>query len=86
MDEILGVNILGPHATDLIGEAVLAMRLEGTAQDIAQAIHPHPTLTEALKEAALDVDGRPCIFLRPGKRDRRYADCRFKIPDLNLPF
>ena len=55
--EILGVNIFGPHATDLIGEAVLAMTLEGTAQDIARAIHPHPTLTEALKEAALDVDG-----------------------------
>jgi dihydrolipoamide dehydrogenase len=55
--EVLGVHIFGPHATDLIGEAVLAMRLEGTAQDIAQAIHPHPTLTEALKEAALDVEG-----------------------------
>jgi dihydrolipoamide dehydrogenase len=55
--EILGMNIFGPHATDLIGEAVLAMTLEGTAQDIARAIHPHPTLTEALKEAALDVDG-----------------------------
>ena len=55
--EILGMNIFGPHATDLIGEGVLAMTLEGTAQDIARAIHPHPTLTEALKEAALDVDG-----------------------------
>ena len=55
--EILGMNIFGPHATDLIGEAVLAMTLEGTAQDIARAIHPHPTLTEALREAALDVDG-----------------------------
>ena len=51
------MNIFGPHATDLIGEAVLAMTLEGTAQDIARAIHPHPTLTEALREAALDVDG-----------------------------
>ncbi len=55
--EILGMNIFGPHATDLIGEAVLAMTLEGTAEDIARAIHPHPTLTEAVKEAALDVDG-----------------------------
>jgi dihydrolipoamide dehydrogenase len=55
--EILGIHIFGPHATDLIGEAVLAMQLEGTAQDIAQAIHPHPTLTEALREGALDVDG-----------------------------
>jgi dihydrolipoamide dehydrogenase len=55
--EILGMNIFGPHATDLIGEAVLAMALEGTAEDLARAIHPHPTLTEAVKEAALDVDG-----------------------------
>jgi len=55
--EILGVHILGPHATDLIGEAVLAMRMEAVAEDIGQMIHPHPTLTEALKEAALDVDG-----------------------------
>lgn len=55
--EILGVCILGPHATDLIGEAVLAMRMEAVAEDIGQMIHPHPTLTEALKEAALDVNG-----------------------------
>lgn len=65
--EILGVNIFGPHATDLIGEAVLAMRLEGTAQDVAQAIHPHPTLTEALKEAAFDVDGM-ALHIPPRKR------------------
>jgi dihydrolipoamide dehydrogenase len=65
-DEILGVHIFGPHATDLIGEAVLAMRLEGTAADIAQAIHPHPTLTEALKEAAFDVDGR-AVHIPPRK-------------------
>jgi dihydrolipoamide dehydrogenase len=65
-DEILGVHIFGPHATDLIGEAVLAMRLEGTAEDIAQTIHPHPTLTEAMKEAALDVDGR-AIHIPPRK-------------------
>ncbi len=56
-DEILGVHIFGPHATDLIGEAAVAMHLEGTAPDIAQAIHPHPTLTEAMMEAAFDVDG-----------------------------
>jgi len=56
-NEILGLHILGPQATDLVGEAVLAMRLEATAPDMAQAIHPHPTLTEALMEAALDVEG-----------------------------
>lgn len=66
-DEILGVHIFGPHATDLIGEAVLAMRLEGTAADIARAIHPHPTLTEALMEAALDVDGM-AVHVPPRKK------------------
>ncbi|MBM4331099.1 MAG: dihydrolipoyl dehydrogenase [Deltaproteobacteria bacterium] len=66
-DEILGVHIFGPHATDLIGEAVLAMRLEGTAADIARAIHPHPTLTEALMEAALDVDGM-AVHIPPRKK------------------
>jgi len=55
--EVLGVHIFGPHATDLIGEAVLAMQMEGTAQDLGKTIHPHPTLTEAMKEAALDADG-----------------------------
>ncbi|MDI6754958.1 MAG: dihydrolipoyl dehydrogenase [Thermodesulfobacteriota bacterium] len=66
-DEILGVHIFGPHATDLIGEAVLAMRLEGTAADIARAIHPHPTLTEALMEAALDVNGM-AVHVPPRKK------------------
>lgn len=66
-DEILGVHIFGPHATDLIGEAVLAMHLEGTAGDIARAIHPHPTLTEALMEASLDVDGM-AVHIPPRKK------------------
>jgi dihydrolipoamide dehydrogenase len=65
--EILGVHIFGPHATDLIGEAVLAMRLEGTAADVGRAIHPHPTLTEALMEAALDVTGE-ALHIPPPKR------------------
>jgi dihydrolipoamide dehydrogenase len=56
-DEILGVHIVGPHATDLIGEAVVAMQLESTAEELARAIHPHPTLTEALMESAFDVNG-----------------------------
>jgi dihydrolipoamide dehydrogenase len=56
-DEILGVHIVGPHATDLIGEAVVAMQLEATAEEVARSIHPHPTLTEALMESALDVNG-----------------------------
>jgi len=65
--EILGIHIFGPHATDLIGEAVLAMQMEGTAQDIARAIHPHPTLTEALKEGALDVDAM-ALHIPPRKQ------------------
>jgi dihydrolipoamide dehydrogenase len=57
-DEILGIHIVGAGATDLIGEAALAMKLEATAEDIAGTIHPHPTFGEALKEASLAVDGR----------------------------
>jgi dihydrolipoamide dehydrogenase len=49
--EILGVHMIGPRVTELIAEAVLAMRLEGTALDLTHAIHPHPTLSEAMLEA-----------------------------------
>ena len=65
--EVLGVHMIGPHATDLIGEAVVAMRLEGTAEDLAKAIHPHPTLTEAMMEAARDVDG-VAVHIPPRKK------------------
>ncbi len=50
---VLGVHILGPHATDLIAEATLAIHFEANAEDIASAIHAHPTLPEALHKAAL---------------------------------
>jgi dihydrolipoamide dehydrogenase len=50
--EILGVHILGPQASELIGQAVLAMRLEATVYDLAAAVHWHPSLSEALTEAA----------------------------------
>jgi dihydrolipoamide dehydrogenase len=50
--EILGVHMIGPRATETIAEAVMAMRLEGTVDDLAHAIHAHPTLAEALGEAA----------------------------------
>jgi dihydrolipoamide dehydrogenase len=46
----------------MIAEAVVAMRLEGTVEDLAQAIHPHPTLTEAVMEAAHSVDGMAIHF------------------------
>jgi len=50
--EILGVHIIGPRATEMIAEAVIAMRLEGTVEDLSHAIHAHPTLAEAVGEAA----------------------------------
>lgn len=49
---VLGVHIIGPHATDLISEAVLGMRLGMTVKDLAEAIHPHPSLSETIMEAA----------------------------------
>jgi len=55
---VLGVHIIGPDAGTLIGEAVLAKKLGASAEDIARTCHAHPTLSEALKEAALAVDGR----------------------------
>jgi dihydrolipoamide dehydrogenase len=55
--EVLGVHIVGPHATDLIAEAVLGMTLEMTAEDLAGAIHPHPTVSEAIMEAAMAITG-----------------------------
>lgn len=50
---VLGVHIMGPHASDLIAEAALAMRLGATAEDVARTIHAHPTLPEALMEVAM---------------------------------
>ncbi len=58
-DRILGVHIVGPNASELIAEAVLAMEFDGSTEDIARTIHAHPTLSEAMHEAALAVDGRP---------------------------
>ena len=57
-DRILGVHILGPHAGDLIAECAAAMEFGATAEDVARTCHAHPTLAEAVKEAALAVDGR----------------------------
>lgn len=57
-DEILGVHIVGPKATELIVEAGAALELEATAESIARTIHAHPTLSEALAEAAEDVHGQ----------------------------
>jgi len=57
-DRILGVHILGAGASDLIAEAVVAMEFSASAEDLARTVHAHPTLAEAIKEAALAADGR----------------------------
>jgi dihydrolipoamide dehydrogenase len=51
-DEILGVHIIGPHATEIIHEAIVAMRLESTADELGRTIHAHPTVSESVMEAA----------------------------------
>ena len=57
-DRVLGVHILGAHAGNLIAEAAIAMEFSASAEDVARTCHAHPTLTEAVKEAALAIDGR----------------------------
>lgn len=61
-DEVLGVHVIGPMASELIAEAVTIMEFRGAAEDIARICHAHPTLSEAMKEAALAVDKRALNF------------------------
>ena len=61
-DEILGVHIVGPMASELIAEAVVAMEFKASAEDIARICHAHPSLSEAMKEAALAIDKRTLNF------------------------
>ena len=61
-DEILGVHIVGPQASELIAEAVVAMEFRASSEDIARICHAHPSLSEATKEAALAVDKRALNF------------------------
>ncbi len=58
-DKVLGAHIIGPDAGTMISEITIAMEFSGSAEDIARTCHPHPTLSEAVKEAALAVDKRP---------------------------
>lgn len=58
LDEILGVHILGPYAMEMIGEAAVAIQTESTVQELIDTIHAHPTVTEAVREAALASEGR----------------------------
>jgi dihydrolipoamide dehydrogenase len=61
-DELLGVHMVGSHVTELIAEASAAMLFEATSWDLGSAVHPHPTLSEALGEAALGVHGKSINF------------------------
>jgi dihydrolipoamide dehydrogenase len=61
-DEILGVHIIGPHATDIIAEACVAMQLESTAEELGRTIHAHPTISEAVMEAAEGVHNMTIHF------------------------
>ena len=57
-DRVLGVHMLGPFTGELIAEAAVLMGFGGSSEDLARICHAHPTLSEAVKEAALAVDGR----------------------------
>jgi len=57
-DRILGVHVIGPYASELISEAVVAMEFGATSEDIARIVHAHPSLSEAMHEAALGIDNR----------------------------
>lgn len=61
-DRLLGVQILASHASDMIAECVVAMELAASCEDLARSFHAHPTLSEAVKEAALAVDKRAIHF------------------------
>ncbi|MDH3532793.1 MAG: dihydrolipoyl dehydrogenase, partial [Gammaproteobacteria bacterium] len=62
-DEILGVHIVGPMAGELIAEAVLAMEFAASTEDLQRTIHAHPSLAEALHEAALAADNRALNYI-----------------------
>jgi len=66
--QVLGIHILGPRATELIAEATLAMKMEATVPDIVATLHAHPSLSEAMYEAALDVTGETIHY--PSKNRR----------------
>ena len=61
-DEVLGVHMVGPMASELIAEAVMAMEFRASAEDIGRICHAHPSLSEATKEAALAVAKRALNF------------------------
>ena len=64
-NKILGVQIVGSEASDLISEATLAIKMSATLSDLASTIHPHPTLSESLMEAAEATMGKAIHILNP---------------------
>jgi dihydrolipoamide dehydrogenase len=62
-DEVLGVHMIAARAADMIMEAVTAMEFRASAEDIARMVHPHPTFTEAIKEAAMDATGKRAMHI-----------------------
>jgi dihydrolipoamide dehydrogenase len=67
-DRVLGAHLIGPSASELLAQSVLAMEFEATVEDIAHTIHAHPTLSEAMHEAALAADGRAIHIANRKKR------------------
>jgi dihydrolipoamide dehydrogenase len=61
-DELLGVHVIGPHATEIIHEAIVALHLESTAEELGRVIHAHPTVSEAVMEAAEGIHGLTIHF------------------------
>jgi dihydrolipoamide dehydrogenase len=57
-DRIIGAHIVGPRASEILGEIVIAMEFGGSSEDLARSFHAHPTLNEVIREAALAVDKR----------------------------
>ena len=69
-DRVLGVHMVGPHVSELIAEAVIAMEFESSAEDLGLTMFAHPTLSESLHEAALAVSGH-AIHVAPRKRRKK---------------
>ena len=78
-DEVLGVHIIGPHATDLIAEACVALQLEATAEELFRTIHAHPTLSEAVMRSGPRL-ARPRHPLLSGAFRRRAGEDRGRRP------
>ena len=75
-DEILGVHMIGPRVTELIAEATLGLEIETTDEEMIHAIHPHPTLSEAMGEAAMAVHGRAIHFFQDAAKALAAARAR----------